>query len=236
MTQRRRRIRLTAFVVTVLLGAAVLLTTQMRDEIRIVRPAALGFWLTFCLAAETFWLPAVTGRGMVSMGLAAEISAVFLLPAGHALAVVALAVLLSDLLLHHRGMARAAFNAAQTTLALGLGAMALRGTGSYGTDLFLLHPMATLAVLPVFFMVNTFLVSGAISLEKGEPFWRTWKDTFGHPYHMFNTALLYVVGLGLVATLERVGYVSALFSLLILMAAREAYRLHTRPLQKGTMG
>jgi hypothetical protein len=193
---------------------------------------ALAFWLLFSLAAEGFWLPSPGRRSMVSMSLCANIAVLFVLPVPHALTVAAASVGLSDLLLHRRGIVRAAFNSAQTTIALGAAVAAmnyLRGaTAPTGSQILLLYPLATLVPLIVFPALNVLLVSGVLAIEKGQRFWTAWRESYGFWYHYLSCAMLFFVGLGLVIAIESVGYICGLVSLLILLCFRETYRYYTR--------
>ncbi|MBD3336321.1 MAG: hypothetical protein GF355_12475 [Candidatus Eisenbacteria bacterium] len=199
---------------------------------------ALAFWFVLSLAAETLWLRTPDRRGMVSMSLAANIAALFVLPRGEALSIAALSVLLADLLLHRRGVLRAAFNAAQTSLSLALAgaAMDLVAGGSLpaGSQAFLLYPAAVAITLPIFCAANVIFVSLAIALESGRPFLVAWHENYGFLYHYLSCAALFFVGLGLVVTVETLGYVSGLVSLIFLIMIHNAYRFQVRRRRTAT--
>ena len=166
------------------------------------------------------------------MSLCANIAVLFVLPIPYALTIAALSVGLSDLLLHRRGLIRAVFNSAQTTIALA-GAVAvmacLRGSSAPGgSQVMLLHPLATLAPLVIFPAVNVLIVSGILAIEKGQRFGFAWRENYGFWYHYLSCAMLFFVGLGLVIAVESIGYICGLVSLLILVCFRETYRLFTR--------
>lgn len=196
-------------------------------------PAALvGFWFFLSLAAECFWLETPTGAGMVSMALAANLATLFVLPPPYVLAIGAISVLLSDLVLHRRGLVRAAFNAMQTALSLAVSLAAIHllthGKAPLGSQLFLHAPLAALAAPTAFFFTNTFLVSGVISLDSRRPFWRVWRENFGFGYQILSTAALFLLGVTIVIGSDSIGYLSGLLCLLLFYLIRDAYRRYNR--------
>ncbi len=231
----RLPIALTAFVASVLcLGSAALAWSWIggQDGTETVPLMTLAFWFVFSMASETFWLPTASGKGMVSMSLAANLALLFVLPLHLALTVIATSVTLADILLHRRNALRSLFNAAQSTLCLFVASVMMHLLGSpiqpAGSSTFLLAPAATLIVPIVFCLLNTLAVSGAIYLETRDPFWATWKRNYGFGYHYLNCAILFALGLGLVVAVETVGYIGGLVSILFLVTSRDLYRLHIR--------
>jgi hypothetical protein len=225
----------TYVTVVLALGLGLLLAAWLGGRFHLgaaPSPEMLAFWLVFSLAAEGFWLPSPGRRSMVSMSLCANIAVLFVLPVPYALTVAALSVGISDLLLHRRGIVRAAFNSAQTTIALAaaVGAMSfLRGASTpAGSQILLLYPLASLVPLVVFPAVNVVLVSGIVALEKNQRFWTAWRENYGFWYHYLSCAMLFFLGLGLVIAIESVGYICGLVSLLILLCIKETYRFYTR--------
>jgi hypothetical protein len=224
---------LALYVVLVVGVAAGLLVKLWTDsDLPTVPPIALAFWFFLTLAAEIFWLPAPGSRGMISMSMAANIAVLFVLPRPHALAVAALGVAFSDLLLHKRGLTRALFNAAQTTLALAAASFSMSllsaPASPMGSQTFLLLPLATLAPLPVFVLLNTGLVSTALSLEGGAGPWTTWKQNYATPFQLTSSGLLFSMGLALVVGVESVGYVGGLAALPFLFLLKDAHHHHIR--------
>jgi hypothetical protein len=151
----------------------------------------------------------------------------FVLPRATALTVVAVAVGTSDLILHGRGLLRSLFNTAQTTIALALASFSMALFGApvdpAGSQTFLLHPLATIAPILVFSGVNTALVAGVLALESRGSFGVVWKRNYWTRQHALSTATLYFMGLGLVLSVEAVGYVVGLAYLPLLLAARATY-------------
>lgn len=224
---------LTWYVVLVICaGAGILLWSWMGVRDTAVPMTVMAFWLVLSLAAEVFWLPTPGGAGMVSMSLAANMAVLFVLPRPHALTVIGISIALSDLLLHNRTWVKSLFNPAQGIIAAAAAswAMHLFGVpdGAPGSAALLLYPTATLVTLPAFVIPNTFLVAGAIALSRRESIWRTWLDNYGFGYQQISSLALFLVGLGIVIGVERVGYVSGLAVLAILLILRDAYRYQIR--------
>jgi hypothetical protein len=192
----------------------------------------LLFWFFLSLAAETFWLPALGRRGMISMSMAANMAVLFILPRMQALSIVFASVMLADLLLHKRGAVRASFNGAQSSFSLALAGLAFdyfsKSPGTMGSQLFLLTPFAVAVTLAVFAIPNSMLVSGAIALEARRPFWSTWRENYGNANHLVSCAVLFFLGLGLVLAVESVGFISGFVALLFIFVIRNAYRHQLR--------
>lgn len=197
-----------------------------------IGPVSLLFWFLLCIAAEAFWLPSLGGGGMVSMALAADLALLFLLPAPWAVGIATASVLVSDFAFHRRDAVRAMFNAGQTAISMGAARMAMDLLGASrvpaGTETVLLHPLASVAVLPAFVLVNSILVSGIISLTTGGSFYTTWRRNFGNAAHTLSCVALFVVAIGITGGVETFGTIAALVSLLILLVLRDAYRALVR--------
>ena len=203
-TQRELSGPLAIYVsVVALTGVVVVLESWLRaGSLAAIGTAPWGlvFWTLFAVASECFWISLPGDRGMVSMGLAADLAMLFALPLPHALLVAGVSVLLTDLLVHHRGGIRSLFNSTQTVISLSLaagamilvdGSIAPRGSGA-----FLQHPVAALLTLPAFCILNTGLVSAAIAIDTERSWWRSWRDSFGFAYHYQSCAILFSLGWG----------------------------------------
>jgi hypothetical protein len=219
----------------VLTGVVLILASWLRaDSVVAVSTSYRGFvfWLFFAIAAECFWISLPGDRGMISMGLAADLAVLFVLPMPQALFVGAVSVALTDLLVHRRRAIRALFNSAQTIVSITVAAavmhMVERGIAPTGSSAFLHHPVAALLTLPAFCAVNTGLVSVAIALESERSLWRSWRESFGFLYHYQNCAILFALGLQLVVAVEIVGYVCGVVALFLLFTLRDAYKYRMR--------
>lgn len=226
---------LLAYVALMILAAGVILAavwSRAAGEATAERTGLFAFWLVLSLASECFWLETPTRAGMVSMSLAVNFASLYALPPHLAMTVGAFSVCAADLLLHRRGGLRATFNAAQTVLALGAAAWTLRFLGGHGSgtgsELFLRAPAATLAAPAVFVIVNTFAVAGAIALQSRQRLWTAWRDNYGFAFHYLSSAVLLLLGLTLVVSLETVGYISGLLYLVFFFFVRDAYLRRAR--------
>jgi hypothetical protein len=190
----------------------------------------VGFWFMLSLAAEAFWLQTRTRTGMISMSLAVNVATLFVLPPGLALTVTALSVGLADLLLHRRGLCKAAFNAAQMVISMMAALLvmyALSGSwAAQGSQAFLIGPFAVVSGLVVLFLANTFLVAGVISLSHGLSVWRAWRDNFGFGYQVLSSTTLSILGLTLVAATEVIGFMAGILYLLVFLFVRDGYHRH----------
>jgi hypothetical protein len=219
------------FYVTVILalGAALLVGGWARVAAfeAVTSWTTLSYWFVLSLAAECFWLETRTRAGMISMSFAVNMATVFVLPPHLVLTIGALSVWTSDLFLHRRSALRALFNASQTTISLGASIAVIRLLAGLspppGSGIFIREPIAVVAAPIVFVLLNTFTVSGAISLHSHGRFWEAWRENYGHGYHFLSCGMQFLLGLSLVAAAESVGYLSGLFSLLLFFFVRDAY-------------
>jgi hypothetical protein len=219
-----------AYVAAMVIAAGAVLAvawSRAAGEATAEQTGLFAFWLILSLASECFWLETPTRAGMVSMSLAVNFASLYALPWHLVLTVGALSVCTADLLLHRRDGLRATFNAAQTVIALAAATWTLRALGGHGpgagSDLFLRAPAATLAAPAVFVVVNTFAVAGAIALQRRQGLWVAWRENYGFAFHYLSSAVLLVVGITLVLSLETVGYISGLLYLFFFFFVRDAY-------------
>jgi hypothetical protein len=225
---------LALFVGTVMAGAALILAHAWTGgaPVQPVSLNLLAFWVVLSLAAECFWLETPTGKGMVSTALAINLAMLFVLPRPYVLAIGALTVGASDLLVHQRKPLKASFNAAQTTIALAVCFEVARLLGMpvvhTNMDSLLHHPGATLAVPVTFFVINTFVVAGAISLDTRRTFWSTWKANYGFGYQVLSCGVLFLLGLTFVEAYDRLGYIVGLFYLVFFYFVRDSYHRYVR--------
>jgi hypothetical protein len=231
----RLSLPLLAYVATMVLLAGTVLAVAWggaAGEATAERTGLFAFWLVLSLASECFWLETPTRAGMVSMSLAVNFASLYALPWHLVLTIGAFSVCASDLLLHRRGGLRATFNAAQTVVALAAATWTLRLLGGHGSgagsDLFLRAPAAALAAPAVFVVANTFAVAGAIALQHGQGLWTAWRENYGFAFHYLSSAVLLLLGITLVLSLETVGYISGLLYLVFFFFVRDAYLRRAR--------
>src|SRR5262245_8819983 len=87
---------------------------------------AFGFWFAACFAGELLWVRLPFGRATLSMASTCNFAALMLLPRAEAMLAAAGASLVAELLVMRKPPARLLFNAGQTALAVGAGALAYR--------------------------------------------------------------------------------------------------------------
>jgi hypothetical protein len=225
--------------VMVLVAGAVLAAawSQAAGDATAERTGLFAFWLVLSLASECFWLETPTRAGMVSMSLAVNFASLYALPWHLVLTISAFSVCTADLILHRRGGLKATFNAAQTVVSLAAAIWTLRFLGGHGSatgsELFLRAPAATLAAPAVFVVVNTFAVAGAIALQRQQGLWTAWRENYGFAFHYLSSAVLLLLGLTLVISIETMGYISGLLYLVFFFFVRDAYLRRAR--ERGTI-
>jgi hypothetical protein len=214
-------------------GAALLAASWMSPGAFPTKPlVGFAFWLVLSLAAECFWLETPTRAGMISMSLAVNTATIFLLPFAWVVTIGAASVVLTDLLLHRRDIVRAGFNGAQTALSMAATFWVVRviiGSPHYsGRTILLEHPLAVVCGVVTFFVLNTGLVAGVISLNGRLGLWKAWRDNFGFGYQFLSSGALTVIGLTLVLSTEVIGYLSGMLYLLVFFFIRDAYHRFSR--------
>jgi hypothetical protein len=193
---------------------------------------SLLFWLALTLVSELFWLETPAGGGMISMSLTVNMASLFVLPAPLVLSVGWISVVLSDLLIHRRGLLKAFFNGAQTAVALSASLLVLRlaigNAPPYEGSVFTRFPQAAAAAPLAFFLVNTILVSGVISLCQRRAFLRVWRENYLFGYQVLASGIQFLLGVGLVLSTQALGYLSGLFYVLFFFFVRDSYHRFLR--------
>lgn len=223
-----RRAVLAYVSVVHLLAVAMMLWICTRSGVLPDVPAAqIAFWLFFTLAAELFWLATPSKEGMVSMSLAVNIATLYLLPPHLAVAVVAVATLVADLVIHRRGVLKSSFNASQTAVTVAACALLIRRIGgdpvAAGAAYLVREPLAVAAGPMLFFVLNTGLVAGVIALHSGQPLFPTWRRNYGTTYQFLSSGTLALLGWMLVAVIGTVGQIAGIVYLLFFYFVRDAY-------------
>jgi hypothetical protein len=227
---KRRGAAVLAYVTVVHLLAitAMVWICGRPGEVHRVPPVPIAFWLVLTLAAELFWLETPTGGGMVSMSLAVNIAALYVLPAHLAVGIAAITTVIADLVIHRRGPLKAAFNASQVALTTAGCATLIRALGGEptgaGAAFLVREPLAVVSGPVLFFMLNTGLVAGVIGLDTGEGVARAWKRNYGFKYQVLSSATLSLLGLVLVVAVDSIGYIAGMLYLLFFFFVRDGFR------------
>lgn len=184
----RAGLTLTAYVTVVIgLGLWGLMAAGRAGPPSMVTAA----WFLSCLLGESLWFRTPTLRGTISLALPVDLAALVILPPRDALLIIGASTFLASLFPHGRGPVRALFNAAQSIMA-GQVALAVLRLGEPGPGEVRVFNFGTtwgalyLAGL-TFFLVNSLLVAGAISLSGRTRFWRAWRMNFGYWFELATT-------------------------------------------------
>lgn len=227
---------ITAYVAgTAVLGAATCLWSWLSVPLNGDALSAFSFWFVLTLAAELFPVTLPKRVGMISMGLAANIAVLFVLPRPQAMTIAAAGVFVADAVLHRRGLMKAVFNASQTALAMLAASLVMSLLGMAAplsaADLLLSRPLGLLAPVGVFTLVNTLLVTVVLALEQRRGMTGVWRENYGTVYQALSVLFHSAMGLGLLQGVELMGYVTGLASIPLLLIMRHAYGqfLRSRP-------
>jgi len=193
------------------------------------------WWLCFSLAAEFLWLETTSGAATESMATTTNLGVLCLWPLGLSLWIVAVSVVLATRYIQKRDAVRTLFSLGQMvwTAFLSGGARMQQHPGPTTTESFR-SPMTALAILVAagtYFFVNTFLVTGAVSLERGLPFWETWRNNYAYRNSVISSVALFSLSPLLIVAFLGVGYVGVLFFFLPLLIIKNQNLEHIK-LQK----
>lgn len=194
------------YVLSILIGGALIpLVGALAQVGPREQPRELGWLLTalFLGALATESRPVRTASGPELTVVSALFIAALLLTGGVVgPAAVCAGTALAEAL-ERRPPVRIAFNAAQyliaSTLSAGLYELLIERRG-YEWHTALLNPLhipVLAAVLSSYFLLNSGLVSGAIALDQGRPFWQVWRRA----HHDIRAQYLAMVSLGVIMAL-----------------------------------
>lgn len=182
----------------------------------------IGVFLALYIAAES--RPVYLPRFFVTVSFMVAVVAIIQMPAAGVALVCALGPL-GELFGKERPTTyKIVFNMAQYAVAGGLAGLtfhALGGQSQLSGDLLPQVLLATAAATLVFFLTNTMSVSGAIAIETGVPFARTWMSNFGWltaTYFAFGASGIVLSGL-----YEVVGVLSLPLLFVPFLVARTAF-------------
>ena len=186
-------------LVTVVLATVLLLGTDPPKATNTVLALALGILVA---AANLFPLTFAHKR-RVSLDSAVIFAAVLLFDPGVAVLIAGMGCLAGDVL-SSRGRARTAeiiFNASQTALQAGVGALVLMLAGwdhtDPVTDQGALRILMTVVAAFAMYMVNTMLVAGMVALQSGQAPLSVWR----HSAHLIHAEQFSEFALGLLAAI-----------------------------------
>jgi hypothetical protein len=191
----------------------------------------LLFWFLANLLGEVLWLPAPKGRGYLSMANAANFATILCLPLSLAIPIAVAAGLAADLVFRRRVWSRALFNAGLCAVTVDAAARTFQalGGGSHTLEALLspLNALPLAAAAAVYFLVNTWLVAGAISIHRGHPIWTVWRESFAFAYELVGVVVLHLLGFIFAALFFTWGYMSAFVAVFVTYFIRDAYVRYT---------
>lgn len=215
---------LSAYVGLVTLAGLILLAVEGSHS----SPFSWTFvlWFLFCLVAELLWLETPAGEGTDSMASTFNVAVLYLFGAGLSVWIIGLSVLVATKVIQKKDWTHSFFGLGQIVLtafaagsvfrllAGGAGALAhfhsVRGVG------------ALVLACVVYFFVNTFLVAGAISLERKLPLIQTWKSNYAYRNAVLSSGALFALSPMLLVSYLTLGYPGvALFFLPLIIIKRQ---------------
>jgi signal transduction histidine kinase len=219
--------RLLGYVTAVALGGAALTAFGGGPTGALVTLPFVA-WLAFSIAAEFLWLETLSGDCTDSMASTANLSVLFLFGGGLALWIIALSVFFATRFIQKRDWFKTAFGVGQMSITAFLAAWAYRT----------LHPepltfeairdpwnlAAMVAAATVYFFVNTWLVAGAVSLERGTPFWETWRKNYAYRNSIVSGLALFALSPLLALSYLTLGYPGVVLFFVPLLIVRNQNR------------
>jgi hypothetical protein len=220
-------VALIEYVALVILGGLVLAWEAWSPGQAGVAPLTLLFWVLANMLGELLWLPAPKQRGYLSMATAANFATLLVLPVSLAVTVTVLAGALVDLLFRHRRWYQVLFNAAVCCIAVFSASRVFTSLaqGSDGLD-DLVSPLnaGALALSAVtYFLLNTWLVTGVVSLDQRLKPCHVWTTSFASPQEWLGSFVLFTLGFLFATLFLAWGYMSAFLATIATYFVRGAY-------------
>lgn len=224
-----RRVTTALLVASTVAAAAVILFQSWSGP----PTGSFWFWLAACFLAELLWVRLPFDGATLSMASCANFAAILLLSRGEAMAVAAVSVLVAELVIVRKPWQRAIFNSAQTSLAVGWAALvySLLG-GQVGNPVAALSdPVLTPIVLAavIYSMVNTGMVSLAISLNQGISVFTAWRRNYANRFEFLSNGALFSLGTLLAVLYSIIGPMGMALVLLPVLVTHEGYRRMSNP-------
>jgi MASE9 protein len=200
----------------------------------------LLFWVLANMLGELLWLPAPRQRGYLSMATAANFATLLVLPVSLAVTVTALAGALVDLLFRRRRWYQVLFNAAVCTISVFCAARVFTTVAQGRDELeMLLSPLNASALAlaaTTYFLLNTWLVSGVVALDRKIHACRVWTTSFASKKEILGSFVLFLLGLLFAALFLAWGYLSAFLATAATYFVREAYSRYVSPSSERVAG
>jgi hypothetical protein len=161
------------------------------------------------------------------MANAANFATLLLLAPWDAVLVTAVAGLLADFLFRRREWYRALFNFGMCAVTVFVASTVFTRMGGHsGTIDALLSPLNALPLLAAgttYFLANTLLVAGVISVYRRLPVVRVWRESFAFSYELVGAVVLQLLGYLFAILFLTWGYMSAFLAVIATYFIRDAY-------------
>lgn len=189
--------------------------------------ADFALWILLCVLGEALWVRLPLGNATLSMAITANFAAMLLLPAGHALAAIAVATVIAEATLMRKSPLRFMFNASQSMLAAAAGIAVIDALGGVVVEPGSFGPAQTLACFAgatAYTLVNTLTVSLMIGLEHRMSVFAAWRKNFANPYEALSNGALFAMGVVLALLIRLIGPAAVVLVGLPVVLAWISYR------------
>ncbi len=162
-------------------------------------PTSLSFFLWFVASflAELLWLETPTGEATDSMASTFNVAVLYLFGSGLSLWIIGLSVLLATKIVQKRDWVKSLFGLGQMVITAFLaGKLFVVLAGGFGSiDQFrsVRGVGALFGACLVYYIVNTWLVAGAVSLAGGLPLWKIWRMNYGYKNAILSSGALFAL-------------------------------------------
>ncbi len=218
---------LLAYVLLVVGGGLGLLAWRFPGFSAIVSWPFL-LWLVFCVAAEFLWLETLSGEGTESMATTFNLGVLCLLAPDLSIWVVALSVFLATRLLQKRDWVRTFFGLGQMAWTASVCAMVFHAIHPEPPSLQSfrepLTSVAMAATCVIYFFANTFLVAGAVSLERRTPLLSTWQKNWGYRNAVVTSLALFTLSPIMILSYLSLGYAGVVLFFVPLLIVKNQNR------------
>lgn len=226
------------YVALVILGGLVLAWEAWSPGQAGAEPLTLLFWVLANMLGELLWLPAPKQRGYLSMATAANFATLLVLPVSLAVTTTVVAGALVDLIFRRRRWYQVLFNASVCCIAVFSASRVFTSVGQGRDGLEnLLSPLnaGALALSAVtYFLLNTWLVTGVVSLDQRLKACHVWATTFASRQEVLGSFVLFMLGFLFAALFLAWGYMSAFLATIATYFVRGAYGRYAQSRQGPT--
>ncbi len=189
--------------------------------------ADFALWILLCVLGEALWVRVPVGNATLSMAITANFAAMLMLPAGHALAAIAVATVIAEATLMRKSPLRFMFNASQSMLAAAAGIAVIEVLGGVAFEARAFgaaQVFACLAGAIAYTLVNTFAVSVMIGLEQRMSPFTAWRVNFANAYEVVSNGALFALGVVLALLIRMIGPAAVVLVGLPVVLAWLSYR------------